>query len=57
MEMAKVNNGNRPYDILVVEDSDNDLQLFLRTLRQIQKDMEIGINVSSVQWHPGRIAT
>ena len=48
METSKVNNGNRPYDILVVEDNDNDVQLFLRTLRQIQKDLEIEINVSSV---------
>ncbi len=46
--MSKSNTTTRPYDILVVEDNDNDVQLFLRTLRKIQTEMDFEIKTFAV---------
>jgi hypothetical protein len=35
------NSNNRPYDILIVEDNDNDAELFLNTLRKVQMEMDV----------------
>jgi CheY-like chemotaxis protein len=44
--MPNSNSHNRPYNLLVVEDDDNDAELFLNTLRKIQ--MEIDIEVKAI---------
>jgi len=39
--MSSSNSNNRPYDILIVEDNDNDAELFLNTLRKVQMEMDV----------------
>jgi CheY-like chemotaxis protein len=39
--MSISNSSIRPYDILVVEDNDNDAELFLNTLRKVQMEMDV----------------
>jgi CheY-like chemotaxis protein len=46
--MSREHSRNRPYDILIVDDNTNDVELFLRTLRKVQSDMDIEINAHSV---------
>jgi CheY-like chemotaxis protein len=45
--MSKMNSSNRAYEILVVEDNDNDVELFLHTLRKVQMDMEMEIKAQA----------
>jgi len=39
--MSKEQSRSRPYDILIVEDSADDVELFLRTLRKVQADIDV----------------
>ncbi|HEV7967237.1 MAG TPA: response regulator [Candidatus Acidoferrales bacterium] len=46
--MLEGNSSHRPYDILVVEDNASDVELFMRTLRKVQTDLEMEINARAV---------
>src|ERR1700722_20089329 len=46
--MSNSNSNTRPYDILVVEDNDNDAELFLNTLRKIQMEMDVELKAIMV---------
>lgn len=46
--MSKEQFRSRPYDILIVEDSADDAELFLRTLRKVQTDMDMEIKAHPV---------
>jgi CheY-like chemotaxis protein len=46
--MSKEQSRSRPYDILIVEDSADDVELFLRTLRKVQADMDMEIKAHPV---------
>ena len=46
--MPNSNSNTRPYDILVVEDNDNDAELFLNTLRKIQMEMDVELKAIMV---------
>lgn len=47
-DMPKSNSTPRPYDILIVEDNDSDVELFLRTLRKVQLEMDVAIQPHAV---------
>jgi CheY-like chemotaxis protein len=55
--MSREHHRNRPYDILIVEDSADDVELFLRTLNKVQVDMDMEINTHHVADGVGAIAT
>lgn len=55
--MSREHSRNRPYDVLVVEDNPDDVELFLRTLRKVQTDMDMEINAHPVTDGAGAIAT
>jgi CheY-like chemotaxis protein len=46
--MSNDKSSNRPYDVLVVEDSADDVELFLRTLRKVQLETGIEINLQAL---------
>lgn len=39
---------NRPYEVLVVEDNADDVELFLAALRKVQADLEIEVNAQTI---------
>jgi CheY-like chemotaxis protein len=55
--MSREHSRTRPYDILIVEDSADDVELFLRTLRKVQVDMDMEINAHTVSDGSEAIAT
>jgi hypothetical protein len=54
--MSKEHHRNRPYDILIVEDSANDVEAFPRTLKKVQVEMDMEINAHPVVDGVGAIA-
>ena len=55
--MSREQSRNRSYDILIVEDSADDVELFLRNLRKVQAEMDMEINAHSVSDGAAAIAT
>jgi len=47
-KMSIEHSRNRPYDILMVEDSADDVELFLRTLRKVESDIDMKIKAHPV---------
>lgn len=45
--MPKSPSNIRPYEILIVEDNDNDAELFLNTLRKVQMEMDVELKPST----------
>ena len=46
--MSSENPADRPYDVLIVEDNADDVDLLLRVFRQVQSDMGMEINAHAV---------
>ena len=46
--MSKETSSIRPYDVLLVEDNPDDVELFLRSLRKVEMDMDMEINARAV---------
>jgi CheY-like chemotaxis protein len=47
-EMSKSNSSIRAYEILVVEDNDNDVELFLRSLRKVEMELDVAVKPFAV---------
>jgi two-component system, chemotaxis family, chemotaxis protein CheY len=46
--MPKDPSTNRPYQVLIVEDNADDVQLFMHAMRKVQMDLEIELNAKAV---------
>src|ERR1700722_6283728 len=46
--MPSDNSNNHPYDVLIVEDNADDVELFMLTMRRVQVDLEIDIKAHTI---------